>query len=246
MFDRDGLAASRNIRIPRERRLFEHNQSVCNTYDRVLAAHMTDPRDRILKPMLSLQDGGKTHAVAMTLLANPAHMRPNSSQAEHNIRVANNVLDPVPTDILSADEKTVIKLLVQQTSIGTALRKHQEKGKSFDEVIAEAELELNHLRTECPDDYNDRFDDYLVVTYLSDAGAHTQQARYVDVPTEEIYPDVTLEDRFNPTPTGSESRLTLDRLFSEAPQDTNKLRLHAPKHLAVMRHLFPEQSNYYE
>lgn len=56
--------------------------------------------------------------------------------------------------------------------------------------------------------------------------------------------DVTDTDRFNPD--GSEIGLTLDRLFSDAPDDMGKLKLHHPKHLAVMHRLFPNQTQYYE
>ncbi len=223
-----------DIGIPRPRRLHEHNQSVLNTFDSVFAADFTDPRDTLLKPMSSLQDGGKAHCVA---LADPADHRRNRNQAVHNSRMANNVLDPLPSDVLSADEKTVIKLLIQQTSIGAALRQHGEKGVPLDDAVAEAEVELNRLRDQCPPDYRDRFDEYLLVSYLADAGAHTQRARYKDAASGEVLPDVTPEDRFNPD--GSETNMTLDRIFSEAPEDITTLKLFQPKHLAVMQRLFP-------
>jgi len=221
-----------DVYIPRPRRLYEHNQSALNTHDRVFGALMTDPRDRLLKPMFSLQDGGKTHAAALALLANPADPRPSRGQAVQNNRIADNVLDPLPPDILTTDEKTVIKLLIQQTSIGTALYRHSEKDVPLDEVITDAEAELDRLREQCPPEYRDRFDDYLLVSYLTDAGAHTQRARYKDVATGEVRVDVLPENRFNP-----------DGLFSEAPDDMATLKLFQPKHLAVMRRLFP---NHYQ
>jgi len=230
-----------DIRIPRPRRLHEHNQSVLNTRDRVFGESLTDPRDRVLRPMFSFQDGGKSHTVALALLADPTNPRPNRNQAVDNRRMIDNVLGPVPADILTSDEKTVIKLLIQQTSIGDALRLHSQKGKALDEVVAMATQELDGLRAQCPDDYRDRFDDYLLISYLTDAGAHTQRARYTDAKSGTVMADVTHEDRFNPD--GSEVGLTLDRLFSEAPDDMNTLKLFQPKHLAVMRLLFP---NHYE
>ncbi|HEV2403682.1 MAG TPA: hypothetical protein VGS08_05795 [Candidatus Saccharimonadales bacterium] len=233
-----------DIHIPRPRRLCEHNQSVLNTYDRVFAATFTDPRDRLIKPMLSLQDGGKAHGVAVALLADPNNPRPNRNQAIHNNRVAANVLAPVPADVLSVDEKKVIKLLVQQTALGKALRKHHEKGVPLDEAVAEAEEELNRLRKQCPPAYKDRFDVYSVVGFLVDAGAHTRRALYTDAATGEVRPDVLPENRFKPD--GSETMMTLDRLFSEVPDNMGKLKLHHPNHLAVMHRLFPGQTDYYE
>lgn len=224
-----------DIHIPRPRRLHEHNQSVLNTFDRVFAADFTDPRDRLLKPMFALQDGGKAHCVS---LAGPRHPRRNRDQAIHNDRVARNLLDPLPADVLTTDEKTVIKLLVQQTAIGTALYKHGEKGLPLGSVVAEAEAALDLLRNQCPAEYRDRFDDYLLVSYLVDAGAHTERARYKDVATGEVRPDVTHEDRFHSY--GSETGKSLDRIFSEAPEHTATLKLYQPKHLAVMSRLFPK------
>jgi len=223
-----------DVHIPRPRRLHEHNQSVLNTYKRVFAADFTDPRDRLLEPMFALQDGGKSHCVA---LAHPDDPRKSRNQAVHNIRIANNVLDPVPSDILTPDEKTVIKLLIRQTAIGTALGRHGDKGAPLDEVVEVASRELHALREQCPPDYRDRFDDYLLVSYLADAGAHTQRAHYIDAATGDVQVDVTPEDRFNPD--GTETNMTLDRIFSEAPEDSQTLKLFQPKHLAVMRRLFP-------
>lgn len=227
-----------DVHIPRPRRLYEHNQSVLNTFDRVFATDFTDPRDRLLRPMFSLQDGGKAHCVA---LSDPSDRRRSRNQAVHNARMANNVLDPLPSDVLTVDERTVAKLLVQQTSVGTALYRYSEKDMPLDDVVAEAEAELNRLREQCPSEYRDRFDDYLLVSYLADAGAHTQRARYRDAATVEVRPDVMPEDRFNPD--GTETMMSLDRLFSEAPEDMTTLKLFQPKHLAVMRRLFP---NHYQ
>lgn len=227
-----------DVHIFRPRRLYEHNQSVLNIFDRVFAKGFTDPRDRLLKPMFSLQDGGKAHCVALT----SSHERRRSrNQAVHNARMANNLLDPLTADILTPDEKTVIKLLIQQTSIGPALRHFSEKGQPLEDVVAVAQAGLDRLRQQCPADYRDRFDDYLLVSYLTDAGAHTQRARYKDAATGEIVPDVLPEHRFNSD--GTETMRTLDRLFSEAPEDMTGLKLFQPKHLAVMGRLFPRHYN---
>lgn len=223
-----------DVHIPRPRRLHEHNQSVLNTFDHVFATDFIDPRDRLLKPMFSLQDGGKAHCVA---LADPNDRRRSRNQAVHNARMANNVLDPLPSDVLTVDERTVIKLLIQQTSVGTALYRHSEKDMPLDEVVTEAEAKLNRLREQCPPEYRDRFDEYLLVSYLADAGAHTQRARYKDAATGEVRPDVMPENRFNPD--GSETMMSLDRIFSEAPEDMATLKIFQPKHLAVMQRLFP-------
>lgn len=224
-----------DIAIPRPRRLHEHNQSVLNTFDRVFAADFTDPRDRLLRVMFALQDGGKAHCVA---LADPSDHRKSRHQAIHNKRMADNLLDPLPPDVLTDDEKTVIKLLIQQSSIGHALYLHSQKDKPLDEVVAGAEIELNRLREQCPPEYRDRFDDYLLVSYLTDAGAHTQRARYTDAATGEVLPDVLPQHRYNSD--GTETMMTLDHIFSEAPEDMDGLRLFQPKHLAVMRRLFPD------
>lgn len=223
-----------DISIPRPRRLHEHNQSVLNTFDRVFASEFTDPRDKLLRPMFALQDGGKAHCVA---LADPTDRRRSRHQAIHNARVADNVLNPLPSDILTKDEKAVIKLLIQQSSIGSALYRHSEKDRPLDEVVAAAGGALDELRQQCPPTYRDRFDDYLLVSYLTDAGAHTQKARYKDAATGEVLADVSHENRFNSD--GTETMHSLDRLFSEAPEDVDTLRLFRPKHLAVMERLFP-------
>jgi hypothetical protein len=147
----------------------------------------------------------------------------------------------VPSEVLTTDEKTVIKLLIRQGAIGKALGRHGDKGAPLDEVVTEAKTELNRLREQCPPEYRDRFDDYLLVSYLTDAGAHTRRARYKDAATGDVLADVMHEDRFNPD--GTETNMTLDRIFSEAPEDMATLRLFQPKHLAVMRRLFP---NHYQ
>jgi hypothetical protein len=223
-----------DIHIPRPRRLHEHNQSVLNTYGRVFAADFTDPRDRLLKPMLALQDGGKAHCVA---LADPNDRRRSRNQAIHNNRIADNVLSPLPSHILTDAEKKVVKLLIRQTSIGTALMRHYEYDTPLDHVVREAEAELNELRDQCPHDYRDRFDDYLLVSYLADAGAHTQRAQFKDAATGQICWDVLPEHRFNAD--GSETMMTLDRIFSDSPEDKGALKLFQPKPLAVMQRLFP-------
>jgi hypothetical protein len=230
-----------DIAIPRPRRLHEHNQSVLNTFDRVFAAQFIDPRDRLLRPMFAFQDGGKAHCVALATIADPSDPIKSRNQAVHNYRFAENVFGHLPNDVLSQEEKTVAILLIQQTAIGTALYRHAEKGIPLDEVVSAAAAELNRLREQCPPEYRDRFDDYLLVSYLTDAGAHTQRARYTDAATGEVRPDVMPEGRFNPD--GTDAMRTLDRLFSEAPDDMNTLKLYQPKHLAVMRRLFP---NHYE
>jgi len=146
----------------------------------------------------------KPHTVALALLADPSNPRPNRDQAYHNDRVARNVLTPLSSDVLTTDEKTVIQLLIQQNSIGTALRRHGEKGAPLDEIVADANQELDRLREQCPPDYRERFDDYLVVSYLADAGAHTQRARYKAAETGEIMVDVTDTDRYNPDGSGNQ------------------------------------------
>lgn len=215
-----------DIRIPRPRRLYEHNQSVFNTYRERCAHAFSDPRDRLLLPMLALQDGGKAHCVAMT--------GTSRQQGVHNIRVARNILGPLPSDILTPDEKTVIELLVQQSAIGTALGHYNDRGAELEETIQIASAKLDTLRRQCPHDYRDRFDDYLLVSFFADAGAHTQKACFTDAKSGEVLPDVLPENRF--TPDGEETMLTLDRIFDDSRPD---LALCQPKHLEVMRRLFP-------
>lgn len=226
-----------NLYIPRLRRLYQHNQSVLNIHDEFLAGQSADERDRILRPMFAFQDGGKSHAVALALLKDPTNDRPNRDQALQNSRVINNVLNPLPSDILSTDQKAVIKLLVGQTEIGNALRLHQDRNWLLDDAVTLAQEQLNTIRAACPDDYKDVIDRYLITSYMADAGAHTMRARYIEAATEETHYDVLHADRFNED--GTDRRLTLDRLFSEDPADEGVLRLYQPKHLAVMQRLFP-------
>jgi hypothetical protein len=222
-----------DIAITRARRLHEHTQAVLNVFGLFLSKECTDPRDRIIKPTLLLQDIGKAHCVA---LADPSATYKSRDQEIHNRRFVKNMLPVVPNELLTPDEKTVIALLCRQNAIGTALGRYLEKDAPFDEVIAFAEPHLDELRAACPGDFRDRFDDYLLLTYLADAGAHTQRARFKDAATGAILPDITPEIRYNPD--GSESFRSLDRIFSERAEDAHTIRLFEPKHLEVIRRLF--------
>lgn len=223
------LLQAGDVRIPRPRRLHEHDQSVLNTYNRVFASQYTDPRDVVLWPMFSFQDGGKSLCVALT---------GNSRQQDtYNGRTARGTLEKVPRSILTPDAKKVIYLTIGFTGLGVALRAHAEKGVPLDKAVEPVKQQIAQIRRAWPGAYADRMEDYLLVSYLADAGAHTQHARFIDAKTGRERADVRASDRFGPD--GEDRLATLDRLFSDKAGHRGNLTLFVPEHLAVMRAVFP-------
>lgn len=219
-----------DIKIPRPRRLGEHNQTVTNVLENTFGRQLQQPRDRILRVFSTVfQDGGKSYGVAVD--------GSSKNQKTHNLAVMRNILPR--TEVLSGDAKRVFELLHLKDMVGTAIRKYHDKNMPFEEVIVEAEQEMDELRREFPSSYKDRADMYVDIAYRSDAGAHTQHpaARYVDIKTGRTMADVTNADRKVISSKGLP--MTLDRLFSEAPANRGKLRFHRPKDLEVMRRLLP-------
>jgi hypothetical protein len=216
-----------DIGIHRPRRLHEHNQSVTNVFMEAFAPQEPqDPRDRILPAMFSLQDIGKALCVATT--------GNNKGQHGHNLRVARNLLPAIDESVLSLDEKRVIDLLVDQRYLGPALQQIT-KGAAVDEVAGFAKRHIDTLRNQCPDDYRDRFDHQLYVSYMADAGAHTLRAYYMNAETHQLEADVTREQsRRHP---GHPGGYTLDFLFEPAPRP---LALKHPGHVALMHQVFPD------
>jgi hypothetical protein len=215
---------------PRARRLSEHNQSVTNVYESTFAHDLDQDRDGILRVYLTaLQDIAKTYCTARE--------GDSKNQKTYHLAFLGNILPHVET--LSSDQKEVIELLTLNDMIGSAMRRYQDKGQPFEEVMADAEAKMDDLRRRFPDIYKDRVEQYVDVVFRADAGAHTQHpaAQYVDMATGQIMPDVTDEDRKRTNSKGLP--LTLDRLFSETPEDHGKLRLHRPKDLEVVRRLLP-------
>lgn len=223
-----------DIQIPRPRRLHEHDQSAQNIHDEFFAPIFTDPRDRVLPAAHFLKDSGKAHCVAL----NKYGPRASKDQAVHNMRMTGNLLEVVDSAILTADDKKVAELLVEENVTGWALRNHSEKGAPLEDVLRRAMPEIKSLYDRCPDDYKDRFMLQLAASCFIDMAAHTRRARYIDAGTQRVRQDVLHRDRYKRS--GEETMMTLDRLFSEAPEYQGAVLFHQPKHIAVLRGLFGE------
>lgn len=218
-----------DIRIPRPRRLHEHNQSVANVMQDTFGDHLNE-QDRILRPVgMIFQDGGKSYGVAVE-----GHSK---NQDIYNRQVVQNILPH--SSALNENQKKIISLLSTTDIIGPAIRAYNDKDVPFDEVIAKAEEKLIRLYREFPEEYADRLEVYIDIVYRSDAGAHTQHpaACHVNMETGALQVDVTDENRAFRSKKGKQ--MTLDRLFSEAPNDHGKLRFYREKDLEIVRRLLP-------
>ena len=219
-----------DIKIPRPRRLGEHNQTVTNVYESTFGKSLSQPRDRLLRVFATVfQDGGKSFGVAID--------GSSKNQKTHNLAVMRNILPR--TEALTRDQKKVMELLQLNDMVGTAIRKYHDKNMPFDEVMHEAEKQMDDLRRGFPSSYKDRAELYVDAAFRADAGAHTQHpaARYVDIKTGRTMVDVTNTSRKVTNDKGLP--MTLDRLFSEASADKGRLRFHRPKDLEVVRRLLP-------
>lgn len=219
-----------DIRIPRPRRLHEHNQSVANVMEDTFGSHL-DERDKVLRPVgMIFQDGGKSYGVAID-----GHSR---NQGMYNLQVMQNILPY--SSALDESQKKAISLLATTDILGPTIRAYHDKNMPFDEAIARAEEKLIKLYREFPEEYADRLEAYIDIVYRSDAGAHTQHpaARHVNMETGALQPDVTDENRAFRSEKGKP--MTLDHLFSEAPDDHGKLRFYREKDLKVVRRLLPK------
>ena len=219
-----------DIRIPRPRRLHEHNQSVANVMEDTFGGQL-DERDKVLRPVgMIFQDGGKSYGVAID-----GHSR---NQGVYNLQVMQNILPY--SNALDESQKKVIELLASTDILGPAIHAYQDKNVPFDEVMGIAEEKLIRLYREFPEKYADRLEAYVDIVYRSDAGAHTQHpaARHVHMETGALQPDVTDKNRAFRSKKGKQ--MTLDRLFSEAPGDHGKLRFYREKDLEVVRRLLPK------
>lgn len=219
-----------DIKIPRPRRLGEHDQSVLNVYKRTIEPGLTQTRDRVLKPSLLFQDAGKSFGVAID-----GH---NKKQAGYNVKVIQNIIPH--SDVLSKDEKRAIPLIASADVLGPAIYHYMERGASLEQVVSLAMQKMAKLHSDMPGSYRYRIQTYIDVAYRADAGAHTQHeaARYKDAKTGRVFVDVTDEDRgkFDRT----KSNATLDCLFSEEREHRDKLVFHRPKDLEVVREVLPE------
>jgi hypothetical protein len=221
-----------DISIPRPRRLHEHTQSELNIHSEYMADLFTDPRDRILPVAHFMKDIGKSYAVA----THPE--RRNKDQTVHNSWVTGRLLRD---SNLTSDEQQVVLLHVEEETIGRALKRHTEKGVPLEDVLQKGRADLQGLLDRCPDDYRDRFMFQLAGITFSDMAAHTQRAFYTSAEDGWVHQDVTDSDRYvNGNPARGETNNSLDRLFSEAPEDRHAIRFRGAGRIAVIRGLFPE------
>lgn len=219
-----------DIKIPRPRRLGEHNQSVTNVFDHTFGKELNQPRDKVLPVFTTIfQDGGKSYGVAVD--------GTSKNQKVHNLAIMRNILPH--TEALSRDQKKVMETLALKDMVGSAIRKYHDKELLFEDAISDAQQAMRDVRNQFPGSYKDRAELYVDAVFRADAGAHTQHpaARYVNIATGKIEADVSNANRKVTNEKGLP--MTLDRLFSEAPGDIGKLRYHRPKDLEVVQRLFP-------
>lgn len=221
-----------DITIPRPRLLHEHTQSELNIHSEYLSGMFTDPRDRVLPAAHFLKDIGKSYAVAI----HPE--RRSKEQGVHNSWMTARLLKD---STMSLAEKEVVQLLVEEEIIGWTLRQHTEKGTPLDDALRKGRADLQGLLDRCPDDYRDRFMLQIAGVTVSDMAAHTQRAYYTSAQDGLIWQDVADNDRYiDGDPANGETEMTLDRLFSEAPEDKMHLRFRGSGRIAVIRGLFPD------
>jgi hypothetical protein len=221
-----------DIPIPRPRRLHEHTQSALNIHAEYMTELYQEPRDRLLPAIHFFKNIGMSYAVPIHLASR------NKDQAVHNSWVTTRLLE---SSILSPDEKTVVQLHVEEEAIGRTLRQYTEKGRPFDEALAEGHSALQGLLSRCPASYRDRFMFQLAGVTFADMAAHTQRAYYVSAEDGTIRQNVTDRDRYKDGDvTRGETNNTLDRLFSEAHEDARAIRFKGAARIAVIRGLFPE------
>lgn len=226
-----------NISIPRDRVLHEHTQSALNIHSEHMAELYTDPRDRVMPVAHFMKDIGKSYAVA----THPE--RRSSEQGIHNRWVANRLLRD---SSLISDERIVTELHVEEEITGWALRQHTERGVPLDDVLQKARADLRALLNRCPDDYHDRFMFQLAGATFADMAAHTQRAHYVSAADGQEYQDVADRDRYvGGVPANGETNMTLDRLFSEAPEDRGTVRFKGAGRIAVIQGLFPDHYEHF-
>lgn len=224
-----------DINIPRPRLLHEHTQSELNIHSEYLAGLFTDPRDGVMPVAHFMKDIGKSYAVA----THPE--RRSKDQGIHNRWMTARLL---ADSNLDADQRAVVQLHVEEESIGWALRKHTEKGVPLEDVLQKARADLQNLLDRCPDNYRDRFMFQLAGVTFSDMAAHTQRAYHIRAADGQVHQDVTDKDRYiYGDPANGETNMTLDRLFSEAPEDREAIRFRGAGRIAVIQGLFPD---YYE
>jgi hypothetical protein len=226
-----------DINVPRPRLLHEHTQSELNIHSEYMASLFSDPRDRVMPVAHFMKDIGKSYAVAI----HPE--RRSKDQGIHNSWMTARLLKD---SNLNTDERTVVQLHVEEEIIGWTLRQHTEKGMPLEDALRKGRADLQKLLDRCPDDYRDRFMFQLAGVTFSDMAAHTQRAYYIRASDRQVRQDVTDKDRFiDGNPANGETNMTLDRLFSEAPEDSDAIRFHGAGRIAVIQGLFPDHYEHF-
>lgn len=221
-----------DINIPRPRVLHEHTQSELNIHSEYMAGLFTDPRDRVMPVAHFMKDIGKSYAVAI----HP--QRSSREQGVHNRWIARRLLRD---SNLTTDEQAVVQLHVEEEVIGWTIRQHTEKGMPLEDALRKGRADLQNLIDRCPDDYRDRFLFQLAGVTFSDMAAHTQRAYHIRASDGQVRQDVTGKDRYiNGNPASGETNMTLDRLFSEDPEDRGAIRFRGAGRIAIIQGLFPE------
>jgi hypothetical protein len=202
-----------------------------------MASLFSDPRDRVMPVAHFMKDIGKSYAVAI----HPE--RRSKDQGIHNSWMTARLLKD---SNLNTDERTVVQLHVEEEIIGWTLRQHTEKGMPLEDALRKGRADLQKLLDRCPDDYRDRFMFQLAGVTFSDMAAHTQRAYYIRASDRQVRQDVTDKDRFiDGNPANGETNMTLDRLFSEAPEDSDAIRFHGAGRIAVIQGLFPDHYEHF-
>lgn len=189
-------------------RLHEHTQAVLGQFEKHYADAINDPKERqLIRTALLLQDIGKSLAVART--------GAKTAQTGYNRTVARNLLDQVDSNLMTDDEKILVRKLIGQDIIGERLK---------DETTLEgAEDALDDLLDSLPESVDvKQVERMMQVMYMSDASAYTSEASYT-----KANGDV------------QSSTSNLDRLFSR--NQNGRLTLSEPYH-STARAIFEDDS----
>ena len=203
-----------DIGLLRPARLGEHTEADLGGFEHDYRQLFADEPEslQIMRFASLARDSGKS-------LCNKAEGE-NSKQTLYNQIVTDAMLDVVDSEVMAEDAKEVIRLLITFDVVGSALR------GVFDQA------HLDELRSKWPARFAHRLADFVTVSYLSDASAHTLHRQFTDTVTGEQRPTVTPDDK------------TLDFLF-DAPSENEPLTLVQP-YRRVVAALFPDRDVTYD
>lgn len=165
-----------DIGLLRPCRLDEHTEADLGGLEQDYIPLFSDPEHRqILRFASFCKDSGKS-------LCNKA-TGDNLQQTAYNLRITEALLGAVDNEVMAADAKEAVRLLVEYDTVGSLLQ-----GK-FDQA------QVDELRSRWPERFADQLADLVVTSYMSDASAHTAHRIFTDRTTGEPRQAVMPEDR---------------------------------------------------